>query len=163
MENTSYQHESKKRAGIYLTLILGVCFFLGLLSFLLPNASGTFIFNILQKGFTAFPVSAALITRILTKDKSSWNLDLRVWKNKKMMLFSAFSPGAAIIIGAGICYILFPNELQRNAQSLFDFCAQYGLPTGIGINVGTILITAFVLWLVSALQFRFTCWNLERK
>jgi len=151
MDNKNYHYKSKKRAGIYLSLVFGVCFFLGLLSFLLPDTNGTSIFNILQKGFTAFPVLAALFTRILTKDKSSWNIDLRVWKNKKMLLFSAFLPGAAIIIGAGIYYILFPAELQVNVQSLFDFCMQYGLPSHIDVNAGTIIITAIVLWLISAL------------
>lgn len=151
MNNTNYQHESKKRAGIYLSLVLGVCFALGLLAFLLSDTSGISTFNMLQKGFTVFPVLAALLTRILTKDKSSWNLDFRVWKNKNMLLFSAFMPGAAIIIGAGIYYIFFPNELQGNVQALFDYCAQYGLPANIAVNAGTIIITAIVLWLVSVL------------
>lgn len=151
MDNTYNQHDSKKRASIYLSLVLGACLFLWFLSFLLPDKNGTFAFNVLQKGFTAFPVSAVLITRILTKDNSLWNLDLRVWKNKKMMLLSAFLPGAAVIIGAGIYYIFFPDELQPNVQSLFDFCTQYRLPANININIGTIFITVFVLWLVSAL------------
>ena len=142
---------AKKRASIYLFLVLGVCFFLGFLSFLLPNENGSSVFNLLQKGFTVFPVLAALFTRILTKDKSSWNIDLRVWKNKKLMLFSAFLPGAAVIIGAGIYYVFFPNELQRNIQSMLIFCMQYGLPSNIGVNFQTIFVIFILLWLVSAL------------
>lgn len=149
MDNTNYQQEAKRRAGIYLLLVLGVCFALGVLSFFMPGEDGVFVFGILQKGFTAFPVMAALFTRLLTKDKSSWNLDFRIWKNKKMLLFSAFSPGIAIIVGAGIYYIFYPAELQKNIKALFDFCAQYGLPDNIEVNTGTILITAIVLWLIS--------------
>lgn len=149
MDNMNYLRETKRRAGIFLLLVLGVCFALGVLSFFMPDEDGVFVFGILQKGFTAFPVLAALFTRLLTKDKSSWNLDFRIWKNKKMLLFSAFSPGIAIIVGAGIYYIFYPAELQKNIKALFDFCAQYGLPDNIEVNTGTILITAIVLWLIS--------------
>jgi len=150
MNNTNYQQISKKRAIIYLSIVLGVCFFLGLLCFFLLETNGASVFIILQKGFTTFPVLAVLFTRILTKDRSSWNIDLCIWKNKKMLFFSAFLPGAAILIGAAFYYIFFPNELQVNVQSLFNFCVQYGLPPNINVNSGTIFITVIVLWFVSA-------------
>ena len=151
MENADYQRESKKRAVIFLSFVLGTCYVLGLLAFLSRNTGNSEVFNFLQKGFTAFPILAALFTRLLTKDKSSWNMNLRVWENGGMMLFSAFLPGAAVLLGAGIYYVFFPNELHGNIQALFDFCTQYGFPTDVTVNTGTIIITAIVLWLAAAL------------
>ncbi|MCL1964473.1 MAG: CPBP family intramembrane metalloprotease [Firmicutes bacterium] len=145
------RRESKKRAGIYLALVLGVCYIPGLLALGSADPKNSAMYKFLVQAFTAFPVLAALVTRLLTKDQSSWNLELRVWKNKKMMWWSAFGPGAAVLIGAGIYYIFFPNDLNGNIQALFTYCEKYGLPAGLAVNAGTVLLTAVVIWLVSAL------------
>ena len=151
MENASYQRESKKRAAIYLLFVLGMCFVLGVFAFVSKDKENGAAFSLLQKGFTAFPILAALFTRLLTKDKSSWNIDLRVWKNRKMLMLSALLPGAAVLMGAGIYYIFFPNELHGNAQSLHDLFTSYGMRTGVAVSTGTIIRAAIGIWLVSVL------------
>ncbi|GHV41492.1 peptidase [Clostridia bacterium] len=151
MERTKDKYDAKKRSVIYLLLTVGFCLVVGFISILAPLEMGIAIYSALQKMFTAIAVIAVLITRILTKDKSDWNLSFKVWKNGKVLLFSAFLPGLTVLLGACVYYLLFPNELSLNAAALLDFCVQYGLPTGIGVSAGTIAITAIVLWFASAL------------
>lgn len=149
METENNKQEAKKRSIIYLLLTVGICLLVGLIASLASDETGELIFSSLQKIFTAIAVLAVVITRLVTKDKSSWNLSLKVWKNGKVLIFSAVLPGLAVLLGAGIYYIAFPGELQVNVQALFDFCTQYGLPDTIDINAGTIAVTAIVLWVVS--------------
>lgn len=143
------KQEAKKRSIIYLALTVGLCLLVGIIASVAPDETGTAVFGALQKGFTAIAVLAVVVTRLLTKDKSSWNLSLKVWKNGKMLLFSALLPGLAVLLGAGVYYLVFPAELHANVQGLLDFCTQYGLPTGIEINGGTIAIVAIILWILS--------------
>ncbi|GMO69761.1 MAG: type II CAAX endopeptidase family protein [Treponemataceae bacterium] len=148
---TKSNRDAKKRSAIYLLLTVGVCLLVGIISILASAETGKVIFSALQKAFTAIAVLAVVVTRFLTKDKSGWNLSLKVWKNGKILVFSAFLPGLAILLGAGIYYLLFPDEIRLNAQALWDFCEQYGLPADIAVNARTIAITAIALWLASAL------------
>jgi len=150
MKKISYQENSTRAVIIYLILTLGTCFIFGFLVLIMPNKAGDSIFNFFSKIFTLIPVLAAICTRLILKDKSSWNLDVRAWRNKKALLLSAFLPGLAVLFGAAIYYLIFPQNLSANIQSLLDFCAQYGLPVGIQINGGIIVFIAVFLWIISA-------------
>ena len=66
-----------------------------------------------------------------------------------MFLFSALLPSLTVLLGAGIYYLLFPDEIYVNTQALFDFCVQYGFPAGIAVNPGAIATAAIMIWLVS--------------
>lgn len=151
MHTIKNRKDAKVRAILYLALTVGLCVLVGIIAILVPNDIGILIYSTLQKLFTAIAVLAVLITRSLTKDKSSWNLSLKVWKNRKILLFSALLPGGAVLLGAGIYYIVFPNELYPNIQSLFEFCVQYGFPVNVSVNPITIVITTIVIWIVSIL------------
>lgn len=52
----------KMRIKIYLLLVIGVCVFLGITAYFTQNLKGRIVYQILQKGFTAFPVIAAVFT-----------------------------------------------------------------------------------------------------
>lgn len=145
------KRNAQKRSIIFLSLTVGLCLLVGIIAILAPEDTGASIFGILQKGFTAIAVIAVVITRFLTKDKSGWHLSLKVWRNGKMLLFSALLPGLAVLLGAGAYYLAFPDELALNVQALLDFCVQYGLPASIEVNAGTVAVVAVVLWAVSAL------------
>jgi membrane protease YdiL (CAAX protease family) len=145
------QEQSKKAVKVYLSLTLGVCFLFGVLAFILPGETGDSVFDLLAKIFTPIPVLATLLTRKIIKDKSSWNLDIRVWRNTKALLLSTFLPGFSVLLGAIVYYAAYPQELHANVQALFGFCSQYGLPDNIPVNNVSIAITAIILWLVSAL------------
>lgn len=151
MKKADNKRDAQNRSIIFLLLTVGLCLLVGIIAILVPGETGEQIFGVLQKGFTAIAVLAVVITRFLTKDKSGWHLSLKVWKNGKMLLFSALLPGIAVILGAVVYYLFFPSELYSNMQSLLDFCVQYGLPAGIKVNAGTVAVVAAVLWVVSAL------------
>lgn len=148
-EGASSEKESQKKAFIYLLLTLGIGFLCGILAIIFSGETGKAIYSFFQKTFTAIPVIAAFLTRLITKDKSDWNFSLRVWKNAKILLFSALVPGAAVLIGAGIYYLIFPHELYGNIRSLYNFCVQYGLPDNISVNKNTITITTLIIWIIS--------------
>ena len=83
---------NRNQIRIYLIFVLGICWALGIAAFCLQGNSQNTIYQILQKGFTAFPVIAAVFTRHITGDKSEWRISFRVWKNKKLWAFCAFAP-----------------------------------------------------------------------
>ena len=59
----------KNQIRMYLIFVLGICWVLGIAAFCLQENSQNTIYQILQKGFTAFPVIAAVLTRRITRDK----------------------------------------------------------------------------------------------
>jgi membrane protease YdiL (CAAX protease family) len=151
METGQSRKDAQKRSAIFLLLTVGLCLLVGIIAVLSPEETGLLIMSTLQKVFTVIALVAVLITRVATKDKSRRSLSLKVWKNGKMLFFSAVLPGLAVLLGAGIYYCIFPDELQPSIQSLFDFCAPYGLPSDTAVNAGTIALTAIVLWVTSIL------------
>ena len=52
---------NRNQIRIYLIFVLGICWALGIAAFCLQGNSQNTIYQILQKGFTAFPVIAALL------------------------------------------------------------------------------------------------------
>ena len=143
--------KSKNAVFVYLLFTIGTCFLIGIFAALIPGEAGNSIYRFLATVFTVIPVLAALFTRLILKDRSSLNLSIRVWRNKKALLLCAFLPGAAVLSGAAIYYTVFPMELVPNVQAIFTYCAQYGLPAGLPVNGGSIALAVIILWLVSAL------------
>ncbi len=101
---------NKNPIKIYLLFVLGICWALGIAAFCLQGNSKNILYQILQKGFTAFPVIAAVFTRRITRDKSEWRISFRIWKNKKLWAFCAFVPGILIVIGTVLYFALFPQQ-----------------------------------------------------
>lgn len=102
--------DNKKQMRVYLALTLGVCYLLGAAVFLTGGTTDTAAYQFLHKGFTAFPVLAAFLTRRITKDTSPLRLSLKVWKNAKLWLFSAFVPAILIAVGAALYFVIFPAQ-----------------------------------------------------
>lgn len=100
----------KKRIRIYLSWVLGVCFFLGAAAYFTRDSREGIAYQILQKGFTAFPVLAAVLTRRMTGDDTKWRFSLKVWKKPSLWFFCAFIPGILIVIGAALYFVLFPEQ-----------------------------------------------------
>lgn len=111
MKKLEKQNTTKQRI-LYLSLVLGTCYLLFGAALLIKNDIGHSVYGILQKGFTAFPVLAALITRKITKDKSPWRFSLKVWKRPWLWLFCAFVPGILIALGAGLYFMIFPEAFS---------------------------------------------------
>ena len=102
--------DNKVQIKIYLFLVLGVCFFLGIIAYFTQSPNENLIYQILQKGFTVFPVISAVITRRITKDKTQWRFSIKVWKNPTLWIFCAFIPSILIVIGTILYFIIFPKQ-----------------------------------------------------
>ena len=99
--------KANKPVAIYLLLVLGTCYLLGLLE--AAAGSGQF-YQILGIGFTFIPVIAAVITKKATGERAKYHLSLCVWKDAKHWLLSAFLPGILIAAGAAVYYLVFPEQ-----------------------------------------------------
>lgn len=127
---------SKRQMRLYLISALGVCWALGIAA---AFSRGHAIYQILQKGFTAFPVIAAVLTRRITKDKTQWRISLKVWKDKRLWAFCAFVPGILIAAGAALYFLLFPEQYSGN------------------FRLGGLTGTEQVLQIANPLQFGLIC------
>lgn len=97
----------KSPITIYLILVLGICYVLGMFELVVRN--GMF-FHFLGIAFTFIPVVCAMITKRVTSANAKYQISLKVWKNPKAWLFSAFVPGILIAAGAALYFLLFPSE-----------------------------------------------------
>lgn len=127
---------SKGQMRLYLISVLGVCLALGIAA---AFSRGHAIYQILQRGFTAFPVIAAVLTRRITKDKTQWRISLKVWKDKRLWAFCAFVPGILIAAGAALYFLLFPEQYSGN------------------FRLGGLTGTEQVLQIANPLQFGLIC------
>lgn len=138
--------DQKRQSIIYLLFVLGTCILLGGMAFFTQKGESA-AYQILQKGFTAFPVIAVILTRRITKDKTKWNLSLKVWKNPKLWAFCAFVPGILITAGAVFYFLLFPEQYSGVFAfgSLIgtDDVMQIGNPFAFG--VACILVSALCI------------------
>lgn len=128
MANT--MSDNKVQIKIYLYLVLGVCYFLGITAYFTHASNGSIAYQILQKGFTAFPVMSAIMTRRITKDKSKWRCYIKVWKKPMLWFFCAFVPSILIVIGAALYFMIFPKQYS----GLLDIGSLLGKDYAITIN-----------------------------
>ena len=128
--------DGKRQMRLYLISVLGICWVLGIAA---AFSRGNVIYQILQKGFTAFPVIAAVLTRRITKDKAQWRISLKVWKDNRLWAFCAFVPGILIAVGAALYFMLFPEQYS-----------------GI-FHLGNLTGTERVLQITNPLQFGLIC------
>ena len=119
--------QRNKAGAIYLAIVLGVCYLLGILE--VVTGSGKF-YRILGIGFTFIPVIAALITKRIAGEKAKYHLSLRVWKNMRYWLLSALVPGILIAIGAAVFYLVFPEQYS----GVFQIGARLGTDTEIAVR-----------------------------
>lgn len=129
----------KMRIKIYLLLVIGVCVFLGITAYFTQDLKGRIVYQILQKGFTAFPVIAAIFTRRITKDNTKWCISFRVWNNKKLWVFCAFVPSILIVIGAMLYFAIFPEQYS-----------------GV-FSLGNLIGTKQVIQIINPLSFSVVC------
>ncbi|MDE6639109.1 MAG: CPBP family intramembrane metalloprotease [Acetatifactor sp.] len=131
--------DNRAQIKIYLLLVLGICYILGVTAYFTQTSEWSVAYQILQKGFTAFPVTAAIFTRRITKDNTKWRISFNVWKNIKLWAFCAFVPGILIVIGAALYFVLFPDQYSSN------------------LNLGSFIGTEQVIQITNPLQFSVVC------
>lgn len=132
-------NDNKAQIKMYLLFVLGICYFLGLIAYFTQTSDENAAYQILQKGFTAFPVIAAIFTRRITKDNTKWRISFNVWKNKKLWAFCAFVPGILIVTGAALYFLLFPEQYSNS------------------FHLGSFTGTEQVIQITDPLQFSVVC------
>ncbi|TCL60024.1 CAAX prenyl protease-like protein [Kineothrix alysoides] len=142
------REEQKKtmQRAIYLVLVLGISYLLFVIALFVNDNSNNPIYEILQKGFTAFPVLAAIIARGLTRDKTPWRISIKVWKQPKLWVFCAFIPSILIVLGAVSYFMLFPNDYSGG----FHYGSLLAL-TGAEVNGIMKINNPVVFWMISVL------------
>lgn len=100
----------KKQMKLYLIFVLGVCWALGIAAVFTRGSLQSFLFQILQKGFTVLPVTAAILTRQMTKDKTKWHISIKVWKRPLLWAFCCFFPALLVVIGSALYFVRFPEQ-----------------------------------------------------
>lgn len=123
-------NENKVQIKIYLFLVLGICFFLGVAAYFTQAPNRSIAYQILHKGFTAFPVMSAIIVRRITKDKTKCRCSIKVWKNPALWLFCSFVPSVLIVIGAALYFVIFPKQYS----GIFDIGSLMGMDYNIPVN-----------------------------
>lgn len=105
-------HKKKNNPAVvwYLGIIFVCTFGLALLEKIFKTGQ---FYTILQTGFTVLPVLAAVIVHKITGIQSTFKLSLKVWKNPKVWIFSAFAPALAIVMGAVLYYLIFSSEYSK--------------------------------------------------
>lgn len=111
----------KNRIIIYIGIIYFICFGLGIAGLINNEA-----YELLAAIFTVVPLLALFITKKITKDNSSFNFSIKVWKDIKVWLVCLILPNIAIILGAVLYYAINSNDYNRQVV-LSDFLSVFGI------------------------------------
>lgn len=139
MKNIKY----KQPIFIYLLIVLGICFGLGILELIANNGK---FYNFLGIAFTFIPVIAAMITRRITKAKAKYHLSLKVWKNPKAWLFSAFVPTLLIVPGVVLYFLIFNDEYS----GVLKYGIRFG--TDAAVTVSNPILLSLICIVIAALM-----------
>lgn len=126
----------------YLVTIYIFTFGLGILELIFQT--GIF-YEILHKGFTAVPVVTTLLICKMTGEKQGIRLSLKVWKDWKAWLFSAFIPGILVALGATLYFFIFDAEYS----GVFELGQIIG--SEMRIEITSPIVFAIVCVMISAL------------
>lgn len=128
----------KQPTSLYLFIVFGICFGLGIVELIANNGK---FYNFLGVAFTFIPVLAAMITRKITKAQSKYHLSLKVWKNPKAWLFSAFVPTLLIVPGVMLYFIIFNDEYS----GVLKYGLRFGTDEAVIVNNPILLALACII------------------
>lgn len=136
----------KKQATLFIVILYGILILCLLVTLIQPE-----FFNGLWALFSVLPVVATVLTRIITKDKSSWHLKPNFRAHWKTYLFSMFIPGVAVFLGALLYFLLFPNDLDLTGRNLVEQFGQFGAPETLLLTRKTIVLVGLAFIFISPL------------
>lgn len=141
------------RIFMYLAIVFGVYYTLWLVACVLSEDGGKTVFSILQFPlvFMGTPALAVFITRKFTKDKTKLSFNLKIWKNKRALLFSAIIPTMAVFVGAVIFFFIFPRDLDLSATYISENFADFGAPSDIQLTVPLLLAIGLIICVISSI------------
>lgn len=149
MRKRSEENKGVKQRVLFLSLVLGGCYLPFIITLFDNKGGDSPIYLFIQRGFTAFPVLAAVISRWLTKDKTPWRINIKVWKRPKLWAFCAFVPSLLIAFGAAIYYLMFPEEYSGSFH-YGGLIALTGMPANGSLPINSPILFAAVTVLLSA-------------
>lgn len=146
---------AKKQIFIYLAVVFGIYYGLWFIAVILPQNAGKSVYSLLSfpAVFMGTPALAVFITRKITSDNSPLRFSVKVWKNKKALLFSALVPAIAILGGTIIFFLIFPNDLDFRGKYISETYSTFGAPSDISLTVSSMLIMGLIIYIVSAVCF----------
>lgn len=141
-----------KRIFIFLAIVFGVYYCLWLTAILLPENIGNAVYSFLSFPvvFMGTPALSVFLTRKITGDKSVIAYNAKVWKNKKIFLFSMFVPTVFILAGTVAFYLIFPNDLDYSGSYIIQSFGSFGVPSEISFTVPFLLIMGLIVCIISA-------------
>lgn len=128
----------KQPIFIYLFIVFGICFGLGIAELIAKNGK---FYEFLGIAFTFIPVLAAMITRKITKARSKYHLSLKVWKNPKAWLFSACAPSLLIVSGVVLYFSIFNDEYS----GVLKYGLRFGTDEAVIVNNPILLALACIM------------------
>lgn len=129
----------KKRAITYLIFVYGFVLIAWFLIIILPPLLNNSAYTALISIFSLFPFLSCFLTRLITRDKSSWMMKPNFIRNWRIYLISAFIPGILIFLGAVLFFLIFPSHLDVSAAKLIETYGKYGVPTNLPHTIGSII------------------------
>lgn len=144
-----------KRIFTYLAIVFGVYYCLWLIAVLLSEPAGKDVYAFLSfpAVFMGTPALAVFITRKITADKSPLKFSVKLWKNKKALLFSALVPTAAILYGTIVFFFIFPSDLDFSGKYISQTYGAFGVPSEINFTIFSMLMMGIILYIISAVCF----------
>ncbi len=128
----------------YLIIMFILTYGLGILEIFFQTGK---FYDILQKGFTVFPVVTALVVHKLTREQNKSKLSLKVWKNRKMWAFCAFVPAILIALGASMYFCIFREEYSKvfTVGKIIGNDASMTISNPVVFAIACIIISAFCI------------------
>lgn len=153
--NKTISNLETKRIFTYLAIVFGVYYCLWLIAVLLPEPAGKEVYAFLSfpAVFMGTPALAVFITRKITADKSPLKFSVKLWKNKKALLFSALVPTAAILCGTIAFFFIFPSDLDFSGKHISQTYGAFGAPAEIEFTIFSMLMMGIILYIISAVCF----------
>ena len=140
---------TKKRIITFLTTVFGLLFIPWIIGIIIPNLKET-THSIIHYLFYVAPAIAVFVTRKLSKDTKPLNFSIRVFRNKKALFFSALIPGAAVLLGIILFFLIFPEDLDFHGRYISQTYGAYGAPQDIDLSISSILLMGLIVYLISA-------------
>ena len=140
---------TKKRIVTFLSIIFGILYIPWIIGILIPSLGET-TRSIVHYVFYVAPAIAVFVTRKLTKDTSSLNFSIKVFKNRKALVFSAMVPSAAIFLGTVLFFLIFPEDLDFHGRFISETYGRYGAPQDIELSIGSAFLVGLIVYVISA-------------
>lgn len=153
--NKTISNLETKRIFTYLSIVFGIYYCLWVIAVLLPEPVGKDVYAFLSfpAVFMGTPALAVFLTRKITKDKLPLKFSVKLWKNKKALLFSAFVPTAAILCGIIAFFFIFPNDLDFSGKHISQTYGAFGAPSEIEFTIFSMLMMGIILYIISVVCF----------